>query len=35
MDFYNYKMDVYTHFQHTYMLKQLEKWILHSMTPLM
>ncbi len=26
---YRYKMDVYTHFQHTFMFKQLEKWILH------
>ncbi len=34
VDFYNYRMDVYTHFQHTFMFKQLEKWILHPMTPL-
>ncbi len=27
-------MDVYTHFQHTFMVKQLVKWILHPMTPL-
>ncbi len=27
-------MDVYTQFQHTFMFKQLEKWILHPMTPL-
>ncbi len=27
-------MDVYTHFQHTFMFKQLEKWILHPITPL-
>ncbi len=32
--FYHYRMDVYTHFQHTFMFKQLEKWILHPMTPL-
>ncbi len=25
---------MYTHFQHTFMFKQLEKWILHPMTPL-
>ncbi len=30
VDFYNYRMDVYTHFQHTF----IEKWILHPMTPL-
>ncbi len=35
MDFYHYRMDVYTHFQHTFMFKQLVKWILHPMTPLM
>ncbi len=34
MDFYNYTMDVYTHLQHTFMFKQLEKWILHPMIPL-
>ncbi len=34
MDFYHYRIDVYTHFQHTFMFKQLEKWILHPMTPL-
>ncbi len=34
VDFYHYRMDVYTHFQHTFMFKQLEKWILHLMTPL-
>ncbi len=34
VDFYHYRMDVYTHFQHTFMFKQLEKWILHPMTPL-
>ncbi len=27
-------MDVYTHFRHTFKFKQLEKWILHPMTPL-
>ncbi len=32
--FYHYRMDVYTHFQHTFMFKQLVKWILHPMTPL-
>ncbi len=26
-------MDAYTHFQHTFMFKQLVKWILHPMTP--
>ncbi len=31
---YHYRMDVYTHFQHTFMVKQLVKWILHPMTPL-
>ncbi len=25
VDFYHYRMDVYTHFQHTFMFKQLEK----------
>ncbi len=30
--FYHYRMDVYTHFQHTFMFKQ--KWILHPITPL-
>ncbi len=34
VDFYHYRMDVYTHFQHTFMFKQLVKWILHLMTPL-
>ncbi len=34
VDFYNYRMDVYTHFQHTFMFKQHVKWILHLMTPL-
>ncbi len=34
MDFYHYRMDVYTHFQHTFMFKQHVKWILHPMTPL-
>ncbi len=35
MDFYHYRMDVYTHFQHTFMFfKQLVKLILHPMTPL-
>ncbi len=34
VDFYHYRMDVYTHFQHTFMFKLLEKWILHPMTPL-
>ncbi len=34
MDVYHYTMDVYTHFQHTFMFKQLVKWILHPMTPL-
>ncbi len=33
VDFYHYRMDVYTHFQHTIIFKQLN-WILHSMTPL-
>ncbi len=32
VDFYHYRMDVY--FQHTFMFKQLEKWILHPMTHL-
>ncbi len=32
--FFQYRMDVYKHFQHTFMFKQLEKWILHPMTPL-
>ncbi len=27
-------MDVYIHFQHTFMFKQLVKWIFHPMTPL-
>ncbi len=34
VDFDHYRMDVYTHFQHTFMFKQLVKWILHPMTPL-
>ncbi len=34
VDFYHYRMDVYTHFQHTFMFKQFVKWILHPMTPL-
>ncbi len=34
VDFYHYRVDVYTHFQHTFMFKQLEKWIKHPMTPL-
>ncbi len=34
VDFYRYRTDVYTHFQHTFMFKQLVKWILHPMTPL-
>ncbi len=34
MDFYPYRMDVYTHFQQTFMFKQLVKWTLHPMTPL-
>ncbi len=34
MNFYHYRMDVYTHFQHTFMFKQHVKWILHPMTPL-
>ncbi len=34
VDLYHYRMDVYTHFQHTFMFKQLEKWTLHPMTPL-
>ncbi len=34
VDFYHYRMDVYTHFQHTFMFKQHVKWILHPMTPL-
>ncbi len=34
VDFFHYRMDVYTHFQHTFMFKQLVKWILHPMTPL-
>ncbi len=25
-------MDVYTHFQHTFMFKQIVKWILHQIT---
>ncbi len=29
----DYRMDVYTHFQHTFMFKQLVKWI-DLMTPL-
>ncbi len=35
VDFYHYRVDVYTHFQHTFMFKQHVKWILHLMTPLM
>ncbi len=27
VDFYHYRMDVYTHVQHTFMFKQLVKWI--------
>ncbi len=27
-------VDVYTHFQNTFMFKQHVKWILHPMTPL-
>ncbi len=27
-------MDVYTHFQHTFMFKQIVKWILHQITTL-
>ncbi len=27
-------MDVYAHFQHTFMFKQHVKWILYPMTPL-
>ncbi len=34
MDFYHYRMDVYTHFQHTFMFKQLVKWIFNLITPL-
>ncbi len=40
MDFYHYRVDVYTHThththcQHTFMFKQQIKWILHPMTPL-
>ncbi len=34
VDFYHHRMDVYTHFQHTFMFKQLVKLILHPMTPL-
>ncbi len=41
VDFYHYRMDViifiiigYTHFQHTFMFKQLLKRIWHQMTPL-
>ncbi len=34
VDLYHYRMDVYTHLQHTFMFKQLVKWILHLMTPL-
>ncbi len=30
--FYHYRMDVLTHFQHTFMFKQFVKWILHLMT---
>ncbi len=33
VDIYHYRMDVYIHFQHTFMFKQLVKWILHPMTP--
>ncbi len=33
-DFYHYRMDVYTHFQHTFMFKLFVKWILHLMSPL-
>ncbi len=33
VDFYHYRMDVYT-LQHTFMFRQLEEWILHPMTPL-
>ncbi len=29
MDFYNYRVDVYAYFQHTFMFKQLVKWILY------
>ncbi len=32
--FKSHWVDVYTHFQHTFMFKQLVKWILHPMTPL-
>ncbi len=34
VDFYHYWMDVYTHFQHTFMFKQFEKLYFHPMTPL-
>ncbi len=34
VDFYHYRMDVYTHFQYTFMFKQLVKWVLPPMTPL-
>ncbi len=34
VDFYHYSVDVYTHFQHTFMFKQLVKWILHPIIPL-
>ncbi len=30
VDFYHYRMDVYTHFQHTFMFKQHVKWILQK-----
>ncbi len=33
VDFYNYRMDVYTCFHHTFMFK-LVKWMLQAMTPL-
>ncbi len=32
VDFYHYRMDVYTHFEHTYIFKQLVKWMTTSMT---
>ncbi len=34
VDFYHYRVDVYTHFQHTFMFKQHVKLFLHPMTPL-
>ncbi len=33
--FFHYRVDVHTHFQHTFIFKQLVKWMLHPMTPSM